>query len=105
MVASLTHAQRDALPSDCPAWQIDAVRDALARTLKFPDFASAFGFMTAVAIEAEKADHHPEWSNVYNRVSIVLTTHDADDGKGGLSMRDVSLAQRIDALAMQFGGY
>ena len=60
----------------------------------FGDFNAAFGFMTRVAILAEKADHHPEWSNVYNRVDIVLTTHDA----GGLSQRDVDLARAIDAL-------
>ena len=60
----------------------------------FADFVQAFGFMARVALLAERADHHPEWSNVYNRVDIFLTTHDA----GGLSARDVSLAREIDAL-------
>jgi 4a-hydroxytetrahydrobiopterin dehydratase len=62
--------------------------------LSFVDFAEAFGFMTRVAILAEKADHHPEWFNVYNRVEILLTTHDAD----GLSQRDIDLAGKIDAI-------
>jgi 4a-hydroxytetrahydrobiopterin dehydratase len=62
--------------------------------LKFADFSEAFAFMTRVALLAEKADHHPEWSNVWNRVDILLTTHDA----GGLSTRDIAMAQAIDAL-------
>ena len=64
------------------------------RHFEFDDFVAAFGFMTRVAILAEKADHHPEWSNVYNKVDMTLTTHDAD----GLSMRDMHLAKAIDAL-------
>jgi len=64
--------------------------------VRFGDFAEAFGFMTRVAILAEKADHHPEWFNVYNRVDILLTTHDA----GGLSQRDVNLATAIDAITV-----
>jgi 4a-hydroxytetrahydrobiopterin dehydratase len=63
--------------------------------LRFTDFAEAFGFMARVAILAEKADHHPEWFNVYNRVEILLTTHDAD----GLSQRDIDLARKIDVIA------
>lgn len=70
-------------------------RDAIQRRFSFADFSAAFGFMTRVALLAEAADHHPEWSNVYNRVDIVLTTHDA----GGLSARDVAMARAIDALA------
>ncbi len=104
MITSLTDAERADMARDFPAWIHDTSRDSMTRTIKFSDFVSAFGFMTAVAIEAEKADHHPEWSNVYNRVTIVLTTHDADGGKGGLTARDVALATRIDALASQFGG-
>jgi 4a-hydroxytetrahydrobiopterin dehydratase len=69
----------------------DAAR-GIRRSFAFTDFAEAFAFMTRVAILAEKADHHPEWSNVYNRVKIMLTTHDA----GGLSERDVALAKAID---------
>ncbi len=68
-------------------------RDAVARTFQFADFNEAFGFMTRVALAAEKADHHPEWFNVYNKVEITLSTHDA----GGLSERDVALAAFIDA--------
>ena len=70
-------------------------RDAIARRFVFPDFSAAFGFMTRVALLAEAADHHPEWSNVYNRVDILLTTHEC----GGLSARDVAMARAIDAIA------
>ncbi len=75
-------------------WDHDEARDAITRSFTFADFSQAFAFMTRVALLAEKADHHPEWSNVWNRVDILLTTHDA----GGLSHRDVDLAERIDAL-------
>ncbi len=75
-------------------WDYDEARDAITRTIVFSDFVEAFGFMTQVAILAEKADHHPEWKNVYNRVEILLTTHDA----GGLSERDVELAEAIDGV-------
>ena len=67
-------------------------RDAIQKTFLFPAFTQAFGFMTEVAIIAEKADHHPEWFNVYNRVEVTLSTHDC----GGLSQRDVDLAQAMD---------
>ncbi|MEX5502105.1 4a-hydroxytetrahydrobiopterin dehydratase, partial [Pseudomonas syringae] len=70
-------------------------RDAIARTFRFKDFNEAFGFMTRVAIKADQLDHHPEWSNVYNRVEVVLTTHDAD----GVSELDVTLARFIDEIA------
>jgi 4a-hydroxytetrahydrobiopterin dehydratase len=76
-------------------WQEVAGRDAITRDFRFKDFSQAFGFMTRVALMAERMDHHPEWSNVYNRVTITLTTHDA----GGLSARDVALAAHIDSLA------
>lgn len=75
-------------------WRFDADKDAIVRDFKFKNFVEAFGFMAQVALLAEKADHHPEWSNVYNRVSILLTTHDA----GGLSDKDIALARVIDAL-------
>lgn len=75
-------------------WDYDDARDAIVRKFLFADFSAAFAFMTRVALLADKADHHPEWSNVWNRVEIVLTTHDA----GGLSHRDVALAEAIDAL-------
>ncbi|MBO9707272.1 MAG: 4a-hydroxytetrahydrobiopterin dehydratase [Caulobacter sp.] len=76
-------------------WAAVAGKDAIGKTFKFADFNAAFGFMTRVAIEADKRDHHPEWFNVYNRVDVVLTTHDCD----GVSERDVALAQFMDAIA------
>ena len=80
---------------DLPAWRAhDGDRPAITRTLTFADFNAAFGFMTRVALMADKMDHHPEWSNVYNRVDILLTTHDA----GGLSERDAKLAEAIEGL-------
>lgn len=78
--------------NDLPHWEYDREARGIRRTISFADFAEAFAFMARVAILAEKADHHPEWFNVYNRVEILLTTHDA----GGLSERDVALAQAID---------
>ena len=75
-------------------WDFDDARDALTRRFLFADFSEAFAFMTRVALLAECQDHHPEWSNVWNRVDILLTTHDA----GGLSARDVALAEAIDVL-------
>lgn len=95
----LTAAERQAILPALPAWTIDSARDGIRRSLAFADFRQAFGFMTHVAMLAEKADHHPEWSNVWNRVDILLTTHDA----GGLSMRDVELAQAIDDAWRPFG--
>ncbi|SFS01760.1 4a-hydroxytetrahydrobiopterin dehydratase [Sphingomonas jatrophae] len=94
MIEPLSEAERaDALDA-LADWDHDDGRDAITRSFKFVDFSEAFAFMTRVALLAEKADHHPEWSNVWNRVDILLTTHDA----GGLSTRDVALAQAIDAL-------
>lgn len=95
-IARLTQAERDAALADLPDWTLRGDGLAVTRDLKFADFNAAFGFMTRVALAAEKADHHPEWSNVYNRVHITLTTHDA----GGLSVRDVAMARAIDAMAL-----
>lgn len=94
-IAQLNEDERTAAMADLPQWSL--ARDGLAMERKFQlaNFVEAFGFMTRVAILAEKADHHPEWFNVYNKVEITLTTHDA----GGLSQRDVALAKQIDALA------
>ncbi len=78
-----------------PGWTHDTERDAIRKRFTFRDFNEAFGFMTRVALEAEKADHHPEWSNVWNKVDILLTTHDA----GGLTADDVALARKIEAIA------
>jgi 4a-hydroxytetrahydrobiopterin dehydratase len=92
MIARLTDAQRDAALPGLNGWSYDAARGGIAKRYVFADFAHAFGFMARVAILAEKADHHPEWSNVWNRVDVLLTTHDA----GGLSQRDIDLAREID---------
>ena len=78
-------------------WSPAEDRDAIVRSLKFRNFAEAFGFMAQIAIIAEKMDHHPEWSNVYNRVDILLTTHES----GGVTERDVKLAQAIDRAAVR----
>ena len=90
----LPPGERERLAETLPGWRLLADRDAIARDFKFKDFGAAWGFMARVALLAERHDHHPEWSNVYNRVSITLTTHDA----GGLSERDLALARAIDAL-------
>lgn len=94
MVEKLDQAARAALPETLPGWSPVEGRDAIRRAFRFRDFSEAWGFMARVALLAEVQDHHPEWSNVWNRVEIVLTTHDA----GGLSARDVKLARAIDAL-------
>ncbi len=94
MIEQLDEDERAAALDLLGEWDYDEARDAITRQFMFADFVEAFGFMTRVAILAEKADHHPEWSNVYNRVEVLLTTHDA----GGLSARDVALAKAIDAL-------
>ena len=91
----LSDAERAALGTKLPSWRMVDGRDAMARSFQFADFKAAFGFMTEVALLAERMDHHPEWFNVYNRVDVTLSTHDA----GGLSARDVALAQAIDAVA------
>ncbi|WBO21068.1 4a-hydroxytetrahydrobiopterin dehydratase [Sphingomonas abietis] len=95
MIAKLTDGERSDLLPTLDGWAHEPQRDALTKRFTFDDFVGAFGFMTQVALLAEKADHHPEWSNVYNRVDILLTTHDA----GGLSQRDIEMARQIDAVA------
>ncbi len=79
--------------ADLPGWSAAEGKDALTRTFKFKDFNAAFGFMSRVALMAEKLDHHPEWFNVYNRVEVTLTTHDAD----GVTALDVALAKFMDS--------
>ncbi len=93
-VTRLTEVECATALSDLPGWALAREGLAIERAFTFADFVGAFGFMTQVALLAEKADHHPEWSNVYNRVDIALTTHDA----GGLSQRDIDLAKAIEAL-------
>lgn len=81
-----------------PGWQsMEGARDAIQRTFRFKDFNEAFGFMTRVALRADQLDHHPEWFNVYNRVDVILTTHDAD----GVTELDVTLASFIDEASGQ----
>ena len=94
----LSAEERDEALGKLPGWTLENEEngaEAIARSLRFRDFGEAFAFMTRVALEAEKADHHPDWSNSWNRVDISLTTHSA----GGLTARDVDLAKRIDAIA------
>ena len=95
MIAKLDAKARKALARDLPDWHAVKGRDAIARSFKFADFNAAFAFMAKVALMAEKSDHHPEWFNVYNKVDIVLSTHEA----GGISVRDVKLAKFIDSVA------
>ena len=94
MVERLDAAGRGALAEVLPEWAPAPERDALVRRFRFKDFSAAWGFMARVALLAEAQDHHPEWCNTYNTVVITLTTHDA----GGLTARDVRLAQAIDRL-------
>jgi 4a-hydroxytetrahydrobiopterin dehydratase len=88
------NARRQAL-AGLKGWKEEANRDAISKEFRFADFNRAFAFMTQVALKAERMDHHPEWSNVFNRVSVLLSTHDC----GGLSQRDIDLARFIDTLA------
>jgi 4a-hydroxytetrahydrobiopterin dehydratase len=93
-VPQLTKAERGEALAALPEWTLRADGLAIERSFKFENFSEAWAFMARVALIAEKHDHHPEWSNVYNRVAITLTTHDA----GGLSERDVKMAKAIDML-------
>lgn len=94
MVEKLREDERDRVLADLPGWTPTSEPDGIRRRFAFADFNAAFGFMTRVAMLAEQADHHPDWSNSYNKVDITLTTHAA----GGLSRRDIDLARRIDGL-------
>ena len=95
MVEKLSGAARAQALAALDGWTEVEGRDAIAKTFRFATFSEAFGFMARAALEAEKMDHHPEWLNVYNRVEVVLSTHDAD----GLSERDIRLAAAMDRLA------
>jgi len=94
MADKLTPKSRDAALTRLKGWIYDPAADTISHDFKFKDFSEAFGFMARVALLAQAADHHPEWSNVYNKVRITLTTHDA----GGLTKKDVELAAQIDQL-------
>ena len=89
----LSESERDEALTGLPGWAYDAARNGIAKSFKFADFGAAFAFMTRVALAAEKADHHPDWSNVWNRVDILLSTHSA----GGVTEKDIALARRIEA--------
>ncbi len=95
MIAKLDAAARAAALAELSGWKEVEGRDAIEKSFQFADFNAAFGFMTRVALKADQMDHHPEWFNVYNRVDITLSTHDAD----GLSERDIALAKAIDGYA------
>lgn len=94
-VPQLTGVERDEALAALPEWRLRCDGLAIEREFRFKTFSEAWAFMSRVALLAEKQDHHPEWSNVYNRVAITLTTHDV----GGLSERDVKLAGAIDKAA------
>lgn len=93
--ARLTDDERAAALASLPGWALTDGREAIARTFRFRDFSEAWGFMARAALVAEALDHHPEWSNVWNRVEVVLSTHDA----GGLTELDIRLAQAMDRIA------
>jgi 4a-hydroxytetrahydrobiopterin dehydratase len=94
MTERLDSSARNVALTELPDWTFDEAAGAISRQFKFKDFSAAFAFMTRVALAAEKADHHPEWSNVYNNVSVTLTTHSA----GGLTEKDVAMAKAIDTI-------
>jgi 4a-hydroxytetrahydrobiopterin dehydratase len=95
MAQKLDEASRKGMAARVPGWQTTDGRDAIQKTFKFKDFNAAFGFMTRAALIAEKMDHHPEWLNVWNRVEVTLSTHDA----GGLTELDLKLAEAMDRIA------
>ena len=95
MAVKFDPAERQAALEELATWQHDVARDAITKTFVFRDFVEAFGFMASVALVAERMDHHPEWSNVYKTVKVLLTTHDAN----GLTKNDVELARAMDRLA------
>ena len=95
MVQTLSPEEREQALAELPGWSWDEEAQAIRRSFRFKDFSEAFAFMIRVALAAEKADHHPDWSNSWNKVEVALTTHSA----GGVTRRDVGLAKAIDALA------
>jgi 4a-hydroxytetrahydrobiopterin dehydratase len=99
MVERLSAQARKSAVEGLPGWSEVSGHEAIARTFVFKDFNEAFGFMSRVALVAEKHDHHPEWRNVYKTVEVVLSTHDA----GGVTKRDLELATAMNAIAHQFG--
>ena len=94
MSGKLTAAALTEALAGLDGWSVADGREAIVKTYRFADFNAAFGWMSRVALKAERMDHHPEWSNVYNRVDVALTSHDA----GGVSARDIELAAFLDSL-------
>lgn len=94
MIQPLSPVELDQAVAGLSGWHIDPARNALHRQLRFPTFGAALAAMVRIGVEADKADHHPEWTNVYDRLDIWLVTHDA----GGISTRDIALAKAIDAM-------
>jgi 4a-hydroxytetrahydrobiopterin dehydratase len=99
MVERLSVDARAKALKELPGWSEVGGREAIGRTFTFKDFNEAFGFMSRVALVAEKRDHHPEWRNVYKTVEVTLSTHDA----GGVTSRDIDLARAMDAIAKSLG--
>ena len=96
-MAKLTIEELRAALKRLPDWQLVANREAISRKFQFIDFDAAFAFMTRVALKAAKMDHHPEWFNVYNKVTVDLTTHDS----GGITQKDVELAQMLEKITVK----
>jgi 4a-hydroxytetrahydrobiopterin dehydratase len=94
-MAVMPDSARDEALAGLQGWAYDEGRGGIAKSFVFADFGAAFAFMTRVALEAEKADHHPDWSNVWNKVDILLSTHSA----GGVTAKDIALAAKIEAIA------
>jgi len=95
MAGTLSAAERAAALNELPGWREAKDGKAIARTYSFADFNEAFGFMARAALVAEKMDHHPDWSNAYKTVEVMLSSHDA----GGVSERDIRLAKAMDKIA------
>ena len=94
-MAILSESERADALAELDGWAFDPARNGIVKRFTFADFSAAFAFMTRVALAAEKADHHPEWSNVWNRVDVLLSTHDA----GGVTGKDIALARQIEEIA------
>lgn len=99
MSALLSAEEKAAALDTLPGWAMAEGRDAIEKSFKFSDFNAAFAFMTRAAATAEEMDHHPEWFNVYNRVDVTLTTHDAGQGESGVTEKDIRLARAMEEYA------
>ena len=95
MVKRLTDSERSTALANLTGWSLASEREAITKHYEFTDFSAAFGFMTQAALAAERINHHPEWSNVWNKVDVTLTTHDA----GGLTKLDIALAEAMEKIA------